>query len=101
MPPTPLTRRQFLSRIGAPSLLASAATYGYAWRIEPHWVEVVRRELPIENLPPALEGRTLVQLSDLHVGPEVDDDYLVGQLERVSEFGPDIVALTGDFMTSK
>ena len=42
-------------------------------------------------------GRTLVQLSDLHVGPRVDDDYVTGVFDRVRALAPDIVAFTGDF----
>ena len=65
-------RRRFL-RKGLGSTVALAAGTGlYTWRIEPHWVEFVERALPIANLPAALVGRTLVQLSELHVGPRVD-----------------------------
>jgi predicted MPP superfamily phosphohydrolase len=101
MAPTPrLSRRRFL-RLGA-SLLAGAAGVGYyAWRVEPHWVEVVSRELPIANLPDALVGRTLVQLSDLHVGQEVDDDFLLDSFALVEPLEPAFVAVTGDFMTSR
>ena len=73
----------------------------YAWRIEPHWVRVVRRDLPITHLPADLVGKTLVQLSDLHVGGDVDETYLRGALGRVAELKPDIVAVTGDFMTTQ
>jgi predicted MPP superfamily phosphohydrolase len=52
-------------------------------------------------LPASLVGRTLVQLSDLHVGPEVDDDYLIDNLKYVSELNADIHVLTGDFMTCR
>ncbi|MDA0590580.1 MAG: metallophosphoesterase [Planctomycetota bacterium] len=55
--------------------------------------------MPIRNLPDHLIGRTLIQISDLHVGPVVDDDYMRSVLERVSELKPDILAITGDFMT--
>ena len=61
-----LSRRQFLYAAGAS---AAAGTGFYTWRIEPHWLEIVRRQLPIRGLPDALAGRTLVQLSDIHVGP--------------------------------
>jgi predicted MPP superfamily phosphohydrolase len=81
-------------------LAGTAATAGiYAWRIEPHWVEVVQRPLPILNLPVSLEGKRLVQISDLHIGPRVDDHYLMAALDRVRDLGPDILVLTGDFMT--
>jgi predicted MPP superfamily phosphohydrolase len=96
-----LTRRRFLRRVAAPALAAGAAAGGYAWRVEPHWVEVVRRDLPVARLPADLAGRTLVQVSDLHAGPGVDDDYLADALGRVSRLEPDILALTGDFMTCR
>jgi predicted MPP superfamily phosphohydrolase len=93
-----ITRRQFLGVTA--SALASGAGIGlYTWRIEPHWVEEVRRPLPISNLPSTLEGGTLVQVSDLHVGPRVDSDYLIRALHRVATLAPDIVTYTGDFIT--
>jgi hypothetical protein len=49
----------------------------YTWRIEPHRLEIVRRPLPIRGLPAALAGSTLAQISDVHVGLRVDDDYLL------------------------
>jgi predicted MPP superfamily phosphohydrolase len=93
------TRRYFLKTAGV-GLFAGIATYLYTWRIEPHWVDVVRRDLPIARLPSDLVGRTIVQLSDLHAGDEVDDDYLIGALRSVADFQPDIIAVTGDFMTT-
>jgi uncharacterized protein len=93
-----LTRRQFLKFSGA--ALASAAGVGlYAWQIEPHWVELVHRPMRLENLPPALEGRTLLHLSDMHVGPRVSSAYLIETLDRARELAPDFVAFTGDFVT--
>ncbi len=81
---------------------AAAAGFGlglYSWRIEPHWVEFVRRTLPIDHLPRSLDGATLVQLSDLHVGPEVDSAYLVDVLQKTAVLDPEIVVFTGDFVT--
>jgi predicted MPP superfamily phosphohydrolase len=98
--PSLLNRRRFL-QLGAASLLGAGAVGAYSWLIEPHWVEVVRRDLPIAGLPAALEGQTLVQLSDLHVGPEVDDDYLIASFARVARLQPALLVLTGDYMTCK
>jgi predicted MPP superfamily phosphohydrolase len=90
-------RRRFLRR-GLGSTLALAAGTGlYAWRIEPRWVEFVERPLPIAGLPDALAGRRLVQITDVHVGLRVDDDYVLGVFERVRALSPDIVVFTGDF----
>jgi len=55
--------------------------------------------MPIAGLPPELVGRRLVQLSDVHVGPRVDDDHLISAFERAAALRPDIVVVTGDFLT--
>jgi predicted MPP superfamily phosphohydrolase len=100
MPLLPLlTRRRFL-QLGAATALGGTGVGAYTWRVEPHWVEVVRRDLPIAGLPAGLEGQTLVQLSDLHVGPDVDDDFLFRAFALVAELEPALVVLTGDFMTA-
>jgi predicted MPP superfamily phosphohydrolase len=93
-----LSRRQFLLAGGA--AVASAAAVGiYTWQIEPHWVELVRRPMRLPNLPPALVGRTVLQLSDLHVGPRVDSRYLIETLQEAARLTPDLVVFTGDFIS--
>lgn len=71
----------------------------YARRIEPQWVDYVRRMLPIAHLPAHLAGRTLVQLSDVHVGPHVAEGYLRSVFAQVTALAPEIVVYTGDFVT--
>jgi uncharacterized protein len=71
----------------------------YTWRIEPHRLEIVRRPLPVRNLPSALAGRTMVQISDVHVGTRVDDDYVIETFRRVGALRADIVVFTGDFIS--
>jgi uncharacterized protein len=90
-----LTRRRFLLGTATAALGVGA----YTWRIEPHWVSVVRRAMPVRNLPSAMEGRTVAQISDIHVCPYVDSDYLGACLRSVSALEPDMVLVTGDFMS--
>lgn len=92
------TRRQFF-RWAAGATAAAAATGLYTWRFEPTWLEIVERPLPIERLPSGLIGKTLAQLSDLHVGPIVDDGYLIRSLRQLETLRPDLIALTGDLIT--
>jgi uncharacterized protein len=90
-----ITRRNFLY-----TAAASAAGAGlYTWRVEPHWLEITRRPLAIRALPPSLAGRTLAQISDVHVGPRVDDGYVIEVFRRVAALRPDIVVVTGDFVS--
>jgi uncharacterized protein len=78
---------------------AATATGAYTWLVEPHWVEFVRRRLPVRGLPRDLEGRTLVQLSDIHIGPRVDDRFLTRTFEQVAACRPDLIVITGDFVS--
>ena len=86
----------------AGAMVASAVgVVGYTIGVEPHWLELVERNLAIDKLPSALEGARLVQISDLHIGPQVSDDYIVESFERVRALAPDLVVCTGDFITHR
>ena len=93
-----MNRRRFLT-IGASAIGAAAATGLYAWQIEPFWLELVRRPMPLPHLPSALVGSTLLQVSDIHVGPRVSSDYLMRSLATARALEPDFVAFTGDFVS--
>jgi hypothetical protein len=95
-----LSRRRFL-RLGITLGAGAAGTVAYTCQVEPHWIELVHRDLPVAHLPPALVGETLVQLSDIHVGQQVDDSFLTGAFDLVNRLEPAFVAITGDFMTCR
>jgi len=95
----PVSRRSFLGRSVKYLSLAAAGTFLYTWRVEPHWVEVVERAMPIAGLPTSMVGKRLVQVSDLHAGPVVDQAFLKASLEGIAELRPDAIVVTGDFMT--
>jgi predicted MPP superfamily phosphohydrolase len=78
--------------------VGAVGSYLYATEVEPHWIKVVRRSLPIRGLPAALRGRTLLQLSDFHVGPVVDTDYLMRTMQLARSLAPDAIMLTGDLI---
>jgi uncharacterized protein len=94
--PPRFTRRRLLA---AGAVLAAGGTGLYTWRVEPHWIEIVKRDLPITGLPAGLRDRTLVQISDLHAGDSVDNDYLIDAVKRVASLQPALTVITGDFMT--
>jgi predicted MPP superfamily phosphohydrolase len=59
---------------------------------------VVDVEVRIADLPSALEGFTIAQLSDIHVGPTIKRRFVEGVVERVNRMGADMVAITGDLV---
>ena len=94
-----MNRRTFLRRSAVGVAASAVGAVGYTIGIEPHWLELVPRDLVVANLPAGLRGRTLAHVSDLHVGPRVSDAYLSHALDRISALQPDIVAITGDFIS--
>jgi predicted MPP superfamily phosphohydrolase len=59
---------------------------------------VVEVEVPIDGLPTALHGYTIVQISDIHVGPTIKHGYLTAIVDKVNALGPDAIAITGDLV---
>lgn len=94
MPLGKITRRAFLATATAVPL-----TLLYTWRVEPTWLEITTRDLPVPGLPPGLDGRRIAHFSDLHIGPDVDPDYVQATFRRVAALRPDIVVHTGDLVT--
>jgi len=94
-----MNRRTFVKRAAAAIVASAAGCVGYAVEVEPHWLEIVERDLAIDNLPRALQGARLAQVSDLHIGPQVSDDYIVHSFDRLRALAPDLVLITGDFLT--
>lgn len=93
-----MNRRQFLQR-GALAAVSSGAVGAYTWLVEPHWLKIVERDLAVAGLPPSLVGKRLVQISDIHAGPRVDNEYLVDAFKQAAALRPDIVVFTGDFIS--
>jgi predicted MPP superfamily phosphohydrolase len=58
--------------------------------------KVVDIEVPIDDLPAALDGLTIVQISDIHVGPTIKARYVDAIVDAVNRLQPDLVAVTGD-----
>ncbi len=57
--------------------------------------------MPIKNLPKELEGKTLMQISDMHVGKRFDWQFLIDSFKEAQAFEPDIVVYTGDFVNKR
>lgn len=90
-----LTRRNLL--VGSGTLLAGAALYSSL--VARHEISVVSRTIPIRNLPTAFQGFRIVQLSDFHLDEYTEPFFLEEVVARVNHLAPDLVLLTGDFIT--
>jgi uncharacterized protein len=90
-----MNRRAFVLSAGA----AVVGIPAYAHWLEPFWLDVTTRVMQIAHLPQSLDGKTLLHLSDLHIGPTVDETYLQRVWRTAQQLNPDIVAYTGDWVT--
>jgi predicted MPP superfamily phosphohydrolase len=71
----------------------------YTWQIEPFWLEIVKLKMPIKNLPDELIGKTLMQISDIHIGDRFDYHFVIDSFKKVKELEPDFVVYTGDYVS--
>lgn len=94
-----MKRRSFLKKGILSTLGATLLTGLYAWRAEPYWVEFVNVTMPIKNLPKNLIGKTLIQISDIHVGNRFDWNYLIDSFVKAQKLNPDFVVYTGDYVS--
>ena len=74
--------------------LVTIAGFYLARRVAP----VVDVRVPIAGLPAALDGFTIAQISDVHVGPTIKRPFVDAMVERVNTLGADVVAITGDLV---
>ena len=91
-----ISRREFLQA----SALAGAGclvAYGGFW--DRHHLEFIEQTIRLRRLPEAFHGLRIAQISDIHYD-EFTEPYFVREIvRRVNALNPDLVVLTGDFVT--
>ena len=68
---------------------------GFVVARRPRLVEI---DVPIANLPKALHGFSIAQISDLHVGPTIKRGFVERIVGRVNRLNADVIAITGDLV---
>lgn len=89
------SRRDLLVGSG---VLAAGMTL-YSGEIARHELDVVEHTSFIRDLPAGLEGVRLAQLSDIHLDEYTEPYFLERVVHRLNALRPDMVLLTGDFIT--
>ena len=68
-------------------------------RFNPGDFEVVKVKINIPGLSPLFQGYRIVHISDIHFGQWISADRLKGVVGLINQQEPDIVAITGDFVS--
>src|SRR5687768_8595349 len=76
------------------ALFATLVGYINARRV----ASVVNVDVPIADLPAGLQGFSIAQISDIHVGPTIRREYVEGIVAAVNELNADAIAITGDLV---
>ena len=91
-----VTRRSFLKA----GVLGVGGLALHAGEIERHWVDVQQVEIRLRNLPDAFCGFRIVHMADFHYGEYSEPTFIRSVVRRVNALRPDMIALTGDFVSS-
>ena len=95
----PVTAADVLGPAGLTGSLALAvvsAALAHGYGAGQSRVRLVELEVALEGLGEAFDGLRIVQLSDIHLGPFLDEDDLATHVGRVAMLAPDLVCITGD-----
>ncbi len=93
--PVDESRRKFAKgALVLPCIAAGASFYGSL--VERNETVLRAYDVPIEKLGQNLEGFSIAQLSDIHLGPFFDLDMLGDLLEKTAQQKPDVLVITGD-----
>ncbi len=93
------SRRRFLETTATAAVAAPfvAGAYGLLYgRLN---LQTTHRQIRLPNLPKAFEGFRIAQLSDIHIGPFMGEDEIRKYVHIANTLKPDLIALTGDFLT--
>jgi hypothetical protein len=84
------------SAVAVPSLAALATLIGLVGALRR--ARIIDVDIPIVDLPSALHGFTIAQISDLHVGPTIKRGHVDAIVDAVNQLGADLIAVTGDLV---
>ena len=92
-----MTRRDLLK---VTAMVAAGALLLDVTVLDRHHLSVLEHTIRIPRLPAAFYGFRFVQISDFHYHEYDEDSFLRKAVARVNALRPDMVALTGDFITA-
>jgi uncharacterized protein len=90
---------QLLREASAAAVIAVAAlATGVGYLNARRRARIVRIEVPLADLPAALHGFSIAQVSDVHVGRTIKRNYVGAIVSAVNELQADLIAVTGDLV---
>jgi predicted MPP superfamily phosphohydrolase len=98
LPDDPSRRAWLLDVTSAAVTAVAASMFGVGFFRAIRKPTIVDVTVPITNLPDALNGFVIAQISDIHVGPTIHKQFIDEVVAAVNSCEPDLVAFTGDLV---
>lgn len=86
------------SILSARAVVALACIFTLAGLVIARHPRLVNVDIPVENLPRALHGFSIAQITDLHVGRTIKGGFVERIVGRVNRLKADVIAITGDLV---
>ena len=97
--PSDPERRLFLSRMIAVSVGAASGLIGLGGLANvARGFDVRRIRVPLAKLPKSASGYSIVQITDVHVGPTIGRSFVADVVRQTNLLEPDMVVITGDLV---
>ena len=93
------SRRRFFHAAGFLAGAVPFVSFAYGFASERFHFQVREIEIPIANLPPALDGMRITQLSDIHASSFMPISEVRRAVGMANELEGDLAVVTGDFLT--
>jgi uncharacterized protein len=93
-----IVRAPLNARIFSFSLIGVAGALSFVGLVQARCPRVRRVDVAIDNLPEGLDGYTIAQWSDVHVGPTIKRRFVANLVEKTNALGADAIVITGDLV---
>jgi predicted MPP superfamily phosphohydrolase len=73
-------------------------SFGYGYSIGQSRLRITRLDLPMQHATAGLHGLRIVQISDIHIGQNLEREQLDRFVAQTNALQPDVVCITGDII---
>ncbi len=94
-----LSRRRFLRRVTGGGVALSATTLSARGTMKTlQTPPVITQPIALRRLDASMDGFSILQISDLHIGNTIGEAYVSAVVDAVNAAKPDLIVITGDMV---
>ncbi len=86
-------------RQGLQEFMTQSREMSFGTEFSKEFFDVVNVDVELDNLGLAFNNYKIINLTDIHIGQWLNPEYLDGVVEYVNTLKPDMITLTGDYVS--